>query len=182
MKQISVMAFTLLLASCGGKSEPVSDAAMLRAQTALAPFKSSLVSELTAAVVESPAHAIEVCRLRAPAIAESLSTAGVRVGRASHRLRNPQNAPQPWMESLLADYEAHPDRLDPSAVRLDDKTFGYVEPITVKPLCLACHGEEIAPAVQERLDALYPDDHATGYRAGDFRGVFWVTMPLEGED
>lgn len=181
MKRIPAIAFTLLLVSCGGKGGSVGDADMLRAQAALAPFKSSLISELTNAVVEGPAHAIDVCRLRAPVIAESLSTAGVHVGRASHRLRNPENAPLPWMGPLLAGYEAHPEHLDPRAVRLDDKTFGYVEPITVKPLCLACHGEEIAPAVQERLDALYPEDHATGYRVGDVRGVFWVTMPLGGE-
>jgi hypothetical protein len=182
VKRIWAVAFTLVLVSCGGKGGPVSDADMLRAQAALAPFKSSLVSELTAAVVESPAHAIDVCRLRAPVIAESLSTAGVRVGRASNLLRNPGNAPQPWMAPLLADYEAHPDRLDPRAVRLDDKMFGYVEPITVKPLCLVCHGEEIVPAVQERLDALYPEDRATGYRVGDVRGIFWVTMPLGDEE
>ena len=44
--------------------------------------------------------------LRAPEIAAGLSTDGVRVGRTSHRLRNPANAPRPWMEPVLAELRA----------------------------------------------------------------------------
>lgn len=100
----------------------------------------------------------------------------MRMGRTSHRLRNPRNAPKPWMEPLLQAYVDDPDDREPHAVQIDDQTVGYVEPIHVKPPCLLCHGENIPGPIGERLDARYPDDRARGFSEGDFRGMFWVTI------
>jgi hypothetical protein len=41
-------------------------------------------------------------------------------------------------------------------------------------MCLTCHGSEIDAEVREQLAADYPMDRATGFEAGDLRGVFWV--------
>jgi hypothetical protein len=51
-----------------------------------------------------------------------------------------------------------------------DGRTGYVEPIYVKPVCLACHGGNVDPGVKAKLAELYPEDQATGFREGDFRG------------
>jgi hypothetical protein len=100
----------------------------------------------------------------------------VRVGRSSHRLRNPANAPEPWMEPLLAAYVEGSGSAVPRTVEIDPDTVGYVEPIFVQPMCLTCHGTNLPPGVQEKLVELYPDDRATGFESGDFRGIFWVTL------
>ena len=55
--------------------------------------------------------------------------------------------------------------------------MGYVEPIMVQPMCLVCHGEALQPGVAAQIDERYPEDRATGFKAGDFRGVFWVEFP-----
>ena len=47
----------------------------------------------------------------------------------------------------------------------------------VQPLCLNCHGVELAPDVAGRIAELYPEDRATGFEAGELRGVFWVEFP-----
>ncbi len=60
---------------------------------------------------------------------------------------------------------------------IGDGRVGYVEPITVQPLCLGCHGSTLAPGIADELNELYPDDRATGFAAGDFRGLFWVEFP-----
>ena len=44
----------------------------------------------------------------------------------------------------------------------------------MQPLCLTCHGTELDPAIAAQIAASYPADEATGFAAGDFRGVFWV--------
>ena len=46
-------------------------------------------------------------------------------------------------------------------------------------LCLQCHGkpELMALEVKEALAEKYPGDLATGYEAGDFRGVVRVSVP-----
>ena len=68
----------------------------------------------------------------------------------------------------------------PVSVPLANGRRGYVEPIVMQPLCLACHGETLAPEVAEQIAAEYPEDRATGFRVGDFRGVFWVEYPDAG--
>jgi hypothetical protein len=39
------------------------------------------------------------------------------------------------------------------------------------------NGNVVASSIAE----LYPDDEATGFSAGDFRGVFWVEFPDSGD-
>jgi hypothetical protein len=143
------------------------------AQT-LKPFKEQLQKALQVGLEEGPDAAIEVCKLRAPRIAAESSSPSVRVGRTSHRVRNPANAPNRWLKPMLAWYLANPDRRGPEVVALDLGGVGYVEPIFVQSKCLLCHGEELSAPVQARLDELYPDDQATGFRVGDLRGLFWV--------
>lgn len=49
--------------------------------------------------------------------------------------------------------------------------------IVIEPPCLACHGEALAAPVAAAIDALYPQDEARGYRAGELRGAFTITWP-----
>lgn len=144
---------------------------------AVLPFKKSLKAALVAGLEKGPLAAISACRVEAPQLAEQASIGGVKVGRASEKLRNPNNAAKPWMQAILEVYETDPERREPAVVAIDKETVGYVEPIFVQPLCVTCHGAELAPDLQTTLDELYPTDEATGYAAGDFRGVFWAELP-----
>ena len=140
----------------------------------LAPFKANLKQALIEGMQEGPASAIDVCRDKAPQIATWLSVDGVVLGRSSHKLRNPDNVAPEWLAPLLEEWAAAEARPEPALVELPGGRQGYVEPIYLQPLCLTCHGSEIAPDIAERIAALYPADAATGFSAGDFRGVFWV--------
>jgi len=174
----ALLALAGALISCGSEEPAVPDDAGERARAALAPFKKDLAEALGAALREGgPVQAIEVCRLEAPRIAAATARDGIEIGRTSHRLRNPENAPPPWTEPLLREYVANPADEAPRVVRIDAGHVGYVEPIRVKPLCLGCHGEQVAAPVQDRLRELYPGDRATGFRENEFRGLFWVKLP-----
>ena len=140
----------------------------------LAPFKRDLLAALADGLADGPAAAIDACRVRAPEIAAALSDDDVRIGRASNRLRNPGNTGPDWSKPLLDAYLANDSDRTPKLVSLAGNRYGYVEPIELAPLCLSCHGETLAPAVAARIADAYPDDRATGYRAGDLRGIFWV--------
>jgi hypothetical protein len=143
---------------------------------AVLPFKNSLKAALVAGLDEGPVNAVSVCRVEAPKLAENASRARAKVGRTSQKLRNPANAPKPWMEPFLEQYEQDPESREPSVVVIDERTVGYVEPIFVQPLCVTCHGETLAPDLAAKIEELYPNDQATGYAAGDLRGVFWVEL------
>jgi len=140
----------------------------------LKPFKQQLMGALQAGLAEGPEQAIAACRLQAPEIAASLSSGGVRMGRTSHRLRNPANTGPDWAQAVLRDYLETDGWPSPLTVDLADGRQGYAEPIKVQALCLTCHGENLAPAVTSAIAKHYPHDQATGFREGDLRGVFWV--------
>jgi hypothetical protein len=174
-----------LSAACAGEPDgppaPTPDAAAAAAWKAegaalIEPFKQELQAALRGALADGASAAIRVCQSEAPAIAERRGDGPVRLGRTSHKLRNPGNAPPDWAAPLLAGYRAG-ERRGAGVVALPGGRVGYVEPITVQPACLACHGESLSEPVAARLAELYPHDQATGFAAGDFRGLFWAEFP-----
>jgi hypothetical protein len=170
------LAVAASLAACA-TSMPVSESDMARAAGALQPLKRELRTALIGALEEGgPERAIEVCQLRAPEISRLTSTGDAVLGRTSHRVRNPENAPEAWMSVFLEEYLVNPDDNEPRAVRLASGEVGYVEPIRMKGICMLCHGDRIKPGVNARLQALYPEDEATGFKKGELRGMFWVKL------
>ncbi len=153
------------------------EAELARGADLLVPFKQDLQKALKSGLAEGPAVAIQVCRVKAPGIADALSVDGVRMGRSSHKLRNPDNTAPEWVSPIIQAYLDEPSKRNPRAVALPGERWGYVEPIMVQPLCLTCHGADLAPDVAGRIAELYPEDRATGFEAGELRGVFWVEFP-----
>ncbi len=80
------------------------DAELARGAELLAPFKKDLQQALKSGLAEGPAEAIQVCRVKAPGIADALSVEGVRMGRSSHKLRNPGNMAPDWVNPIMQAY------------------------------------------------------------------------------
>ena len=128
--------------------------------------------------------AIEVCQVRAPAIAAEASEAsGARVGRTALKLRNPANAPDAHERRVLATFAEQlaqdPDSVPEAVEVLPDGRVRYMRAIVTDGVCLACHGASLAPEVAEAVDVLYPVDEARGFSAGDLRGAFTITWPAD---
>jgi len=159
------------------------------AQEAIAAFAGALKAELTSAMqAGGPVNAIEVCNSRAPAIAEAVSLdSGMQLSRVSLRNRNPANAANAWQAGVLEEFETRRkagERVDALAWQetvehAGQREFRFMKAIPTAGLCLACHGEAIAPPVVEKIAELYPADKATGFREGDIRGAFVVTKALD---
>lgn len=152
-------------------------------------YQGALKSELKAAMhAGGTLEAIQTCNTKALAIGEEMSLAnGESVSRVSLRNRNPGNVPNDWQEAVLIEFEnrkeagENPENLTWHEVVETDQgpVFRYMKAIPMAPLCLQCHGTDIAPPVAEKLAELYPDDKATGFEIGDLRGAFVVTRPVE---
>ncbi|MEM7135240.1 MAG: DUF3365 domain-containing protein [Myxococcota bacterium] len=140
------------------------------------PLKKNLKKALATGLEKGPVEAVTACQAVAPSVTRGASSQTVTVGRTSHKLRNPDNAPKFWMKPLLQAYLDHPDNMSPKVIALDEDKIGYMEPIYLGPMCVTCHGTSIEPDVQARIDALYPEDQATGFEPGNFRGVFWAEL------
>ncbi len=156
-------------------SEPSPQTAAAR--ETIATLRGELQNALRSALPEGPEAAVGACQEQAPAIAARLQGGGVRVGRTSHRLRNPANAPEAWMLPFLDEFgSGEPQPGAWRSVRLGPRQVGVVEPIYLKPLCATCHGEQVQPALLESIRARYPEDRATGFRVGELRGLFWAVV------
>ncbi|MCH5376188.1 MAG: DUF3365 domain-containing protein [Planctomycetes bacterium] len=167
--------------------EPVPTAVELSAEqqqqkTIALAARDALFQQLLAKLMDTmasagPAAAIAVCQKQAPEIAANVSQHfGLRIGRTSHRLRNPKNAPPDWAQPFVEDRTE-----EPQFVALPDGKLGAILPIRLKPQCLMCHGPEqqILPDVREALARSYPQDQATGFQEGELRGWFWVSVPAD---
>ena len=157
-----------------------------RARAAAVEFGKRLIGELQKAMAQGgPVAAIDVCNLEAPQIAAEVSREhGMTVRRTSLKLRQPANKPDAWELAQLRSFEQRKAAGEaPAAIEIGEfverggkRQFRYMKAIPTAELCLTCHGSAIAPEVSERLKALYPDDAATGFKAGDLRGAFTITQ------
>jgi len=147
-------------------------------------FGMQLKGELKDALEQGgPVQAVRICKDIAPRIGSELSRqSGAKVARTSLRYRNPGNAPEPWQSNVLRDFDK---KAAASATTLpieyfaveDDGSFRYMRAIPADGVCLACHGQVLAPQLQEVIATDYPHDRATGYSSGEVRGAFSVTWP-----
>lgn len=145
---------------------------------------STLMARLQAVLAaDGPAGAVAFCSTEGlPLTAEVSRTTGFDVKRTSSRVRNPSNAPDSLERAALARFEADlaADSVPARFVqRTPDGDYRYYQPLRIQPLCVQCHGPtgELAEGVEEVLAERYPDDAATGYEVGDFRGLIRVTIP-----
>lgn len=126
-----------------------------------------------------PAAGIAACKLAAPDVTGTVAEEqGLRVGRTSFKLRNPENTPPEW---AVADVAAR--RETPAFHEGEDGSLRALLPITLEATCTLCHGpaESLSSEVVAALAEGYPDDQATGFEEGDLRGWFWVEVPAAGD-
>lgn len=152
-----------------------------QARAKLAPLKTQLKAALMAAAQGGHLEqAVTACQVQAPLVTGAQTKDGVRMGRSALKLRNPDNVSPQWVTPLMEELSKDASSESISReVSLPKGRFGYVEAIYTMPMCEGCHGTKIKPAVTARLNELYPQDAATGFSSGSFRGVFWVELPAE---
>ncbi|MGD7652422.1 MAG: Tll0287-like domain-containing protein [Verrucomicrobiales bacterium] len=133
------------------------------------------------------AAAIAVCSEKAPEILAKISREkGVVMARASERNRNPGNHAGTEDRKALADFLASLEEGKPAAAQVERQADGAAVvrlPIVINSeLCLKCHGmvDEIEAATLAAIRKEYPDDRATGYQAGDLRGLWRISIPAGG--
>lgn len=146
--------------------------------------KAVLGKNLMAAINANGAEgAISFCNTRAiPLTDSSGQSLGVQIHRVSDRPRNPDNEADSLqlsqMEAIRSDLAAGKQDVY-RMTKAEGILTGYY-PIMTNSMCLQCHGEkekDIKSTTLSALEALYPDDRATGYATDQFRGLWVVTMP-----
>ncbi|MFP5382855.1 MAG: DUF3365 domain-containing protein [Gammaproteobacteria bacterium] len=177
-------------AAADEKPAPETEAYRAEAGKLAGELGNRLREQLTAAMqAGGPLAAVAVCQERAVPIADAISNSndGWEVGRTSLRVRNPDNAPDSWERSVLETFDRRqaagetPATIEQEAVITvgEQRYYRYMKAITTGDACVLCHGSNIPPELQEHIGKLYPDDRATGYKAGDLRGAFTLTRRID---
>jgi hypothetical protein len=184
---ITAAALSVGLAQAEDGGAPYLSESRATAQALVKQLGGELQKEMKA---NGPAAAIAVCKDKAPAIAAELSRQrGEKVARVSLRVRNPLiGTADAWEQKVLADFDrraaegAKPETLEyfEEVNEPQGRYFRYMKAIPTGEVCLACHGpaDKMAKDIKQRLDAEYPHDQATGYRAGQVRGAVSIKRPL----
>ncbi len=129
-------------------------------------------------------HAIKVCSIEAPKIANSLSAeTGWSIKRVSLKPRNKSAAlPDDFERNVLEKFnELQAKGESPVLIEYSeivDNKFRYMKAQAVEGICLGCHGNSVPPDVRKMIDEHYPDDLATGYSLGEIRGAFSLVKDL----
>ncbi len=132
-------------------------------------------------------NAVEYCNFMANPLIDSLSQAHqAQIRRTSFHARNPGNKPSPNEKDILAFFHTKYNNKEPLAPMViiyhDGSTVFYAPIVIPGPLCLTCHGDPektISSQDYDYIRSLYPDDDAIGYKTGDLRGMWSITLNVE---
>jgi len=183
---VAVLATAVLLADAPFTAVPAEEAsadlqpAIARAQAAARMLQTTLQNRLVEVLpTAGPADAVNVCRREAYEVAADIAMQqGLSMGRTSHKLRNPNNAPRPWAAALVSGH-AETKYADAKTYAVDlGSEVGVLVPIGMGEACSLCHGTKswMPTDVAAILKQSYPDDRATGFATGDIRGWVWAEV------
>lgn len=144
-------------------------------------LKMSLMKNLSEKIAkDGPVEAVPFCHANVKPIAKGAAKDRVskfEFGRTSHKVRSGENRPQTWAVQYLKEFEGKKKgEIKRSSIlhTLPDGKRVYMEPLYVEAKCLLCHGDNVSKNINDKIQGLYPEDKATGFKLNEFRGFVWV--------
>jgi hypothetical protein len=134
--------------------------------------------------------AINYCNLAALPLTDSLSKLhNATIRRAATAFRNPANQADKLEEGLLQHFAAlklsgKDISTTDTVVYLQNGRVLFAKPILLQAQCVACHGtpgETMSFEADSLIKTRYPNDRATGFAAGDLRGLWSISIAESGK-
>ena len=186
---IFLIAFVVFLSACS-KSDRISIETYIDSIDSIDFSKSTLDSIATlsqttllknvssAIEIGGTEYAVEFCNEKALSITDSLSSEfDLKLSRISNKTRNPNNALKSTIdEPVFEDFLKDADLID-SLIHQEGKITYYKRINTSMPACIKCHGNpltDIDDLTYSKIQSLYPDDLAIGYRMNELRGLWKI--------
>lgn len=107
---------------------------------------------------------------------------GTTVRRTALQYRSERNKPDAidikTMEKILSDMNASKTNLAKPFTVDTNNSMRIYKALFVEKKCLKCHGDKksISADITKIIESKYPNDLATGFKEGDFRGVIVVKI------
>ena len=132
--------------------------------------------------------AVSYCQVNAYPLTDTYKSDSVTIRRTALKYRNPANKPTADEERILKLFASQKEKgiVNDSLKAITEKeangTIHFYKPIILQPMCANCHGNksDIAQtALWKTIDTLYPSDLAYGFKPGDLRGIWHVSLIKE---
>jgi hypothetical protein len=174
-----IAVFAILMISCNSKINVETYAEFQKKGNEISTLTQSVLLANVAQAMQTggPVYAVEFCNLKASTLVDSLNQINnCVISRVSAKNRHPENGLKTDADqNLWAIFET--GNVNDTIIQ-ESKKLVYYKPIKIAlPACLKCHGElgtNIDSATAEKLQNLYPDDLAIGYKLNDFRGLWKI--------
>ena len=185
-KEISLIFLSVIIFSCSNTDSKIDSVTYSKYQNKgdeITNFaQATLLANVGKAIQKGGTeYAVEFCNLKASLIVDSLNAVNkCTISRVSDKNRNPENFLKNEIERQLV--QKMKSGITADTLIRSGNIITYYKPIRIAlPACLNCHGipgSEINATTLEKIESLYPDDHATGYHLNDFRGMWKVKFDL----
>lgn len=146
--------------------------------------QNTLLANVSQAIKKSGTeYAIQFCNIRASVLTDSISVANnCKISRVSDKNRNEGNYLKDDLDKSIMNYYNEKintnKSLNDTIVYKDNGVITYYKAIkTAMSTCLKCHGKPEIDIAQEtliKINQLYPNDLAKGYKLGDLRGLWKI--------
>ncbi|HMP32309.1 MAG TPA: DUF3365 domain-containing protein [Saprospiraceae bacterium] len=181
MKHILLLLTTVaFMISCSERKSHIDIAKIaVQADSLTIEAQKQLLKNLSQAISDSGfVYAIDYCNINASQILSSVSDThqAVSIERLTDKNRNPSNHIAGIDDKAI--FEQFYNNLK-DTITIADDFVQYYKPIKIlMPTCLKCHGasSDIPTEVLDRINLKYPKDLALGYKEGDLRGMWKVTL------
>ena len=127
-------------------------------------------------------NALAFCSSKAYHLTDSVAISiNAEIKRVSDKNRNPLNSANKEELAYIEKSKellSKGEKVNPQMTETNAEMIGYY-PILMENMCLQCHGmteTEVLPKTLEKINSIYPNDKAIGYKSGELRGIWVVKM------
>jgi len=188
MKNLIILLISILLFTSCRKEEKLSEKEIAQYVAKGKEIGKATVHELGSNLMKhmksgGPKEAIPFCNTNANSLTNGIAKKfDVTIKRTSHKIRNEKNSPNANEQKVLDQYLSQISKgepLKPKVTKENDGKVHFYAPMKLQAKCLACHGEvgkQVSQETNTLIKSLYPNDKATGFKDGEFRGIIDITF------
>jgi len=188
MKYLSILLISIIVFTSCRKEEKLSEKEIAQYIAKGKEIGKATVHELGSNLMKhmksgGPKEAIPFCNTNANELTNKIANKyNVTIKRTSHKIRNENNSPNEIELKILNQYLSQiskEEQLKPKVLKDANGKVHFYAPMKIEKKCLACHGEvgkQVSQETNTLIKSLYPNDKATGFKDGAFRGVVNITF------
>lgn len=181
--RITTLLLVLTIVSCQQTTHNEKEISALKNDAdSIATVSQNVLLQNVAAAIQKGGteYAVDFCHVKAIPITDSLSKeVRMSIQRISDKNRNPENNLDTETDRSVFDEFKKKQELVDTLFKAKSQYVYYKRINLAMPTCMKCHGNpttDIEEKTLQKIQSLYPNDKAIGYKLNDFRGLWKIEI------